>query len=104
MCKIFGYDTTRSYSYLILVWGFGDNPDRIWSRYREIISSRTSGPFSVLESGDAREFYPRVDFQGVRAFCTIHNTDMEGIRAKTVHLYVDIKAAMLKEIAVEARE
>lgn len=101
--KIFGYDTTRSYSYLILVWGFGDKPEPLWTRYQEIIRSRTNGPFSVIESGDAIEYYPRVDFQGVKAYCSIHQTDMDGMRAKAIHLYVDIKAAMQRGIAAEAR-
>ncbi|MEK4277651.1 hypothetical protein [Paenibacillus sp. FSL R7-0026] len=102
--KIFGYDINRSYSYLIIVWGFSSNADQLWNSYREIIRSQTDEPFSLIETGEAKEYYPQLNFNGVRAFYSIHNTDFEEVRANVVHLYVDIKSEKLREISRIARK
>lgn len=102
--KIFGYDTTRCNFYIVLTWGFAKNPDILWSQYKTLVASKTENPFPVIDYGETTKMFPTHNFQAVRSFYTMHETDMEGEKAVVVHLYVDVLSEKQKDIAEKARK
>ena len=101
--KIFGYDITSSNFHIVINWGFANEPDRVWTEYKELINSRTSGIFPVIDSGEVVNLYPETSTQGLRTFYTLHSTEVNGINATVVHIYVDLRNEDKRLIAEEAR-
>ncbi len=101
--KPFGYDIQSSNFHMIINWGFAPDPDKVWGNYKEVVSSRTEGYFSVLKTGELEELIPDVDKQALRTFYTRHSTDQDGIEATVIHVYVDIYNHMKRVIADSAR-
>lgn len=102
--KIFGYDTTRCNFHIIINWGFSKSSNELWSQYKQLVVSRTKGLFPVISFGESKEMFPKHNFQGIRSFYTLHETDTMERKSLAVHLYVDVLNEKLKEIAKEARE
>lgn len=101
--KIFGYDITSSNFHIVINWGFANDPDRVWTEYKELVNSRTSGVFHVIYSGEVEKLFPDASTQGLRTFYTLHTTEKKGSNATVIHVYVDLRNEDKRLIAEEAR-
>lgn len=101
--KIFGYDITSSNFHIVINWGFANEPDRVWNEYKELVNSKTSGVFPVINSGEIEGLFPDASTQGLKTFYTLHSTEEKGSNAIVVHVYVDLRNEDKRLIAEEAR-
>lgn len=102
--KIFGYDTTSSNYHFVINWGFSDEPNRVWEDYKKLVVERKVGSFAVINYGSIEDLYPSVNCQGVRSFYTTNHTDVINQHAKVIHIYIDLKNQLKRDIAFLARQ
>lgn len=101
--KVFGYDTTRCNFYIVLVWGYHDEPLKLWEKYKAIIKEWDTGDFCVQRSGAIKEVCPMIKKKWIPfSFYTTHQTNY-GEEAQAIHIYVDVKNSAQIKIAEQAR-
>jgi hypothetical protein len=101
--KPFAYDTTNCNFHVLLSYGFTEKADSVWDTYKQLAINRKDGDFSVIAHGDLSSLFKEVDEQGIRAFYTENNTDIEGQTAIVIHIFADILHAKMRKIADTAR-
>ncbi|HGH7180307.1 TPA: tetratricopeptide repeat protein [Bacillus luti] len=102
--KVFGYDVTNCNFYVVITWGFSNNPDQLWSGYVDTVISRKDEKFALIGYGSLEELYSNINKQGLRTFYTEHYTDKSSEKAIVIHIYVDVFKEERRKIAEAARK
>ncbi|HDV8367943.1 TPA: hypothetical protein RKT19_003278 [Bacillus cereus] len=102
--KVFGYDVTNCNFYIVIIWGFSNNPDQLWSGYIDTVISRKDEKFKIINHGKLEELFSNINKQGFRTLYTEHTTDRGDENATVIHVYVDVLKEERRKIAEAARK